>query len=141
MHNMGEAADLGYGGSGLGKGDPSLIDWAHKNAQAYGLTFPLSNENWHIEPIGARSSSLRADAAGNPTASGASNPAGGGMTMPPPADTHSAFDFLGSNNPIERQGMLSGLQDYSVNNYLADAFSGQNPLRRAFYGQVAKLFA
>lgn len=47
MHNFGMAADLGYGSSGA-------ADWAHENAGKYGLKFPLSNENWHVEPIGAR---------------------------------------------------------------------------------------
>lgn len=47
MHNFGMAADLGYD-------SPGAVDWAHRNAGRYGLNFPLSNENWHIEPVGAR---------------------------------------------------------------------------------------
>jgi hypothetical protein len=47
MHNYGMAADLGYN-------TPGAADWAHQNAGKYGLNFPLSNENWHVEPIGAR---------------------------------------------------------------------------------------
>lgn len=58
----------------------------------------------------------------------------------PRADTHSFLDMLSTDNPIEQQGMQAGLQDYSVNRYLADAFSGQNPLRRAFYGKLSSLF-
>lgn len=42
-HGMGIAADLG--------GD---LAWAHKNAQRFGLYFPMSWENWHIEPLGSR---------------------------------------------------------------------------------------
>jgi hypothetical protein len=42
-HNHGLAADLG--------GDMEL---AHQLAPQYGLTFPMSWENWHIEPVGAR---------------------------------------------------------------------------------------
>jgi hypothetical protein len=59
MHNFGQAADLGYN-------TPGAMDWAHQNASRYGLTFPLSNENWHIEPIGGRSGGMgaAADAAG-----------------------------------------------------------------------------
>ncbi len=47
MHNFGQAADLGYS-------SPDATDWAHQNAGKYGLKFPLGNENWHVEPIGAR---------------------------------------------------------------------------------------
>lgn len=54
MHNKGLAVDLGYGGTKLGAGDVGAIAKAHATAEDYGLTFPLSNENWHIEPIGGR---------------------------------------------------------------------------------------
>lgn len=47
QHNFGNAADLKY------LSDEAL-QWAHANAEKYGLTFPLSNENWHIEVAGAR---------------------------------------------------------------------------------------
>lgn len=46
-HGRGLAADLKYV-------DKSAIAWAHQNAKRYGLHFPLSNENWHIEPVSAR---------------------------------------------------------------------------------------
>lgn len=46
-HNHGLAADLKYASDEVKR-------WAHENAAKYGLTFPLSNEDWHIEPIGAR---------------------------------------------------------------------------------------
>jgi D-alanyl-D-alanine carboxypeptidase len=39
-HGRGTAADIG--------GD---LAWAHANAAKYGLHFPMSWENWHIEPI------------------------------------------------------------------------------------------
>lgn len=42
-HGMGIAADL--------SGD---LSWAHKNARRFGLYFPMSWENWHIEPLGSR---------------------------------------------------------------------------------------
>lgn len=41
-HNHGHAVDLKYL-------DPSATTWAHENAGRFGLAFPLSNENWHIE--------------------------------------------------------------------------------------------
>lgn len=46
-HNHGVAADLGFAG-------PDAIKWAHENAPKYGLNFPLSNENWHVELAGVR---------------------------------------------------------------------------------------
>jgi hypothetical protein len=42
-HEKGLAADLG--------GD---LDWAHQHAGEFGLSFPMSWENWHIEPAGVR---------------------------------------------------------------------------------------
>ena len=47
QHNKGMAADLGYT-------NVSAREWVHANAGKYGLAFPLSNENWHIELAGAR---------------------------------------------------------------------------------------
>jgi LAS superfamily LD-carboxypeptidase LdcB len=48
QHNKGNAADLGYSSD-------AARNWVHKNAGDFGMTFPLSNENWHIEDAGARS--------------------------------------------------------------------------------------
>lgn len=47
QHNHGNAADLRYL-------DPSAREWAHANAGNFGLSFPLANEDWHIELAGAR---------------------------------------------------------------------------------------
>lgn len=43
-HEKGEAADLGYK-------SPGSKEWARSNAAFFGLTFPLSNEDWHIEAV------------------------------------------------------------------------------------------
>lgn len=43
-HGWGIASDLSYGSS-------TATTWAHEHAKDYGLTFPISSENWHIEPI------------------------------------------------------------------------------------------
>ncbi len=48
-HNKGEAVDLGFA-------NPGAIQKAHDLAGQYGLGFPLSNENWHIELAGPRRS-------------------------------------------------------------------------------------
>jgi hypothetical protein len=47
QHNHGNAADLRYL-------SPEAREWAHANAAAYGLAFPLGNEDWHIELATAR---------------------------------------------------------------------------------------
>ena len=45
-HNYGLAMDLTYG-------SPAARVWVHANAGDFGLHFPMSWENWHIEPVGA----------------------------------------------------------------------------------------
>jgi hypothetical protein len=47
QHNHGHAVDLGY------LSDEAKA-WAHANAAAYGLTFPMQHEPWHVELAGAR---------------------------------------------------------------------------------------
>lgn len=44
-HNYGLAVDFSWG-------SPEAQAWVHQNASNYGLHFPMSWENWHIEPIG-----------------------------------------------------------------------------------------
>lgn len=48
QHGHGNAADLKFM-------TPEARDWVRANAEAAGLTFPLSNEPWHVELAGARS--------------------------------------------------------------------------------------
>lgn len=48
QHNHGMAVDLGYA-------DDEARQWAHENAARFGLAFPLSNEDWHLELASARS--------------------------------------------------------------------------------------
>jgi lambda family phage tail tape measure protein len=54
QHNKGNAADLGY------SSDQSR-QWAHENAGKFGLSFPLANENWHVEDSDARSAANSAE--------------------------------------------------------------------------------
>lgn len=60
-HQSGEAVDLQYGDRkpGLGGKQTDAVKWAHANAEKYGLNFPLGHEDWHIEPIEARSGGKR----------------------------------------------------------------------------------
>lgn len=55
-HEHGNAVDLGWNGGKLSDAPPAVIQWVHDNASKYGLVFPLSNENWHVELKGARGS-------------------------------------------------------------------------------------
>lgn len=51
-HNKGLAVDLNSSGQFLGKkGNSKATNWAHANANKYGLHFRMSHEPWHIEPI------------------------------------------------------------------------------------------
>lgn len=55
QHEKGTAADLSFGSE-------AARQFAHDNAGVYGLTFPLGNEPWHIEPASARGSATGRDA-------------------------------------------------------------------------------
>jgi len=63
-HNHGNAADLSYNGASLKHAPAHVVSWLHENAGAFGLAFPLSNENWHIEDIEARGGKRRVAAEG-----------------------------------------------------------------------------
>ncbi|WP_210214290.1 M15 family metallopeptidase [Sinorhizobium meliloti] len=54
QHNHGNAADLSYNGQSLKNAPANVVAWLHENANSYGLKFPLSNENWHIEDDSTR---------------------------------------------------------------------------------------
>lgn len=74
QHNRGMAADMAWNGQTIHYGSP-ISDWLSANLGNYGLTRPLSNEGWHIEPIGARGGT----GAGSGSGAGAgSNPGGAG---------------------------------------------------------------
>jgi len=53
-HNHGMAADLSYDGQSLKNAPADVVKWLHDNAEAYGLKFPLGNENWHVEDSSTR---------------------------------------------------------------------------------------
>lgn len=55
-HNHGRAVDLGF------LSDPAR-EYAHANAERYGLQFPMDWEPWHIEPIGADGQRVAMDGA------------------------------------------------------------------------------
>lgn len=55
-HNFGQAADLQWGGKTLehGKAPAEVVRWFHENAERFGLKFPMSWEDWHVEPVETR---------------------------------------------------------------------------------------
>ena len=70
QHNRGNAIDLSYG-------SPEAMRAAHQYASQFGLVFPMSYEDWHIEPIGARggkSLPLSAAAGSGPAGAPAAGP-------------------------------------------------------------------
>lgn len=67
QHNHGNAADLKFM-------SPEARQWVHANAGKYGLAFPLSNEDWHIELASAR---------GAPSTTNALGQGGGDVRTPP----------------------------------------------------------
>lgn len=54
-----KAVDLMWNGLTLksGQAPKDVIDYVHQNARKYGMYFPMSWEDWHIEPLGTRGSS------------------------------------------------------------------------------------
>lgn len=48
-HVRGDAADLGWKGGSFKSMPAEAVAWLHANAPAFGMTFRLSNEPWHIE--------------------------------------------------------------------------------------------
>lgn len=70
QHNHGNAADLKFLSDDARK-------WAHENASKYGLAFPLSNENWHIELAGARMNDKVARAPLDPVETASAGPSAG----------------------------------------------------------------
>lgn len=58
-HQHGKAVDLNWNGQRLDKAPPYIQEWVHKNAEKYGMRFPMSYEGWHIEPSNARSGGMQ----------------------------------------------------------------------------------
>ena len=73
MHNVGKAVDLRWNGQTIQYGSP-ISDWMAANMSRFGLTRPLSNEGWHVEPVGARGGTASGGSSG--TTSGAAGETG-----------------------------------------------------------------
>lgn len=92
QHNRGNAIDLSYG-------SPEAMRVAHQMAAQYGLTFPMSYENWHIEPVGAR---------GGGQIGGAETAPSGGGPDPGVSDLLAQAASL-NNSPLNTQTSSSGI--------------------------------
>lgn len=114
-HGMRTAVDLSYANA-------AAKAWAHDNAARYGLHFPMSWEDWHIEPVGSR---------GQPVPAAADTPAagayGGGSSQPA-----SVLPLMANQPQLNRP--------YTADAFVSDLFAGRNPIRQMVYGQIAKLF-
>lgn len=136
-HGRGQAADLRFTGEGA-------LTWAHENADKYGLKFPLSNENWHIEPAGTRGQAagpaVPTDVAGI-TTPGPSNAGAGGPLFPP----GQLFASTGGEPSSSPGGMTAGprftADNMSTDAFLSDYFNGINPLRTLVMGKLRSIFA
>lgn len=58
-HQHGTAADMSFNGQSLKNAPAEVVQWLHANAGRYGLKFPLTNENWHIEDASTRGGKAR----------------------------------------------------------------------------------
>jgi len=67
-HNHGNAVDLSYASD-------AAREWVHENAGQFGLHFPMSWENWHIEPMAEDGGRVRPS--GGSVASAGQRPAQG----------------------------------------------------------------
>lgn len=150
FHNRGLAADLRFA-------DASAIEWAHEHAADYGLKFPLSNENWHIEPANNRvAHAASTSLAGSPQAPdvrGVDQPTGdvatyrsvaspAGLTsLPNSLETRlqsiQQMNALFDPNPEVRNATKSELS--TGEQALADWANGISPFRRMFFSGLAGL--
>jgi hypothetical protein len=130
-HGRGQAADLRFAG-----GD--ALKWAHDNASQYGLTFPLGNENWHIEPAGARASGggpvARNDAAASSAGAGGL-PLGGvdAQSMLPSEHGDMTSHFPSSPGAA---GPRFTADNMTGDAFISDYMAGINPLRTLVMGKL-----
>lgn len=104
-HNHGQAVDLKYL-------DPIATKWAHENAAKFGLAFPLANENWHIEPIGARGGHQHQGPAGAAPAGNPVDPASQGGPAAVASEGQGGLAQLFANlapEPVRQPKMLGGV--------------------------------
>lgn len=138
FHGRGEAADLRFTGQGA-------LDWAHENAGRYGLTFPLSNENWHIEPAGLRgpggrpaafpSNVATSEMAGLGAAAGGQSPLSSRIEQASLPGTAFPLDD-GAAGRQQQIGPRFTADNMTTDAFLSDYMAGINPLRTLVMGKL-----
>lgn len=115
QHNHGNAADLKYL-------SPAAQEWAHANAAQYGLAFPLSNENWHVELADARGAQAPAGQPAPPAPPAPPQPPGppGPAPQAPPQASTIAMMFMQQQQARQQQA--------------AEAAAAEELRRRALFG-------
>jgi len=115
QHNKGSAADLGWNGGEYSGAPKEVKDWVAANATRYGLTFPLGNEDWHIETEGARKGARvnRDDVA--------------------TARINQAF----TDKPVEGRDAINDAMSQNIGRVATD---GQGPSAAALYTQINQPF-
>lgn len=127
QHNFGMATDLRFA-------SPEDRAWAHAHAGDYGLTFPMSWEPWHVEPIGARSSpgTPGIDQSSQPTGNVPPTPAAPGLSM---------FTAQGERNPASGyfDVPLAQQPPMTPERFLMGMIAGENPLRSMVFNRIGSI--
>lgn len=104
QHELGNANDLHFS-------DPKTRAWAHANAARFGLTFPLSNESWHVEKIEARRGGAPAGGfVSAPAPAAGAAPISQSISVTQPDLTAQATEYARNSNPTETQAHDIGTQ-------------------------------
>jgi hypothetical protein len=126
QHGFRNAVDLHYA-------NDAAREWAHAHAGDYGLTFPMSWENWHIEPIGARGSHQGVGGAG------VAPVAPGGQGAAPAGDPLMAMiqQNLALQSQLRMQQAMA--QPWQPQSFGEALLAGQNPFRGMAYRFLGEL--
>lgn len=144
-HGMRTAVDLRYD-------TPAARQWAHANATKYGLTYPMSWEPWHIEPVGARNGGAGNQASAPPevaaVASSSAATENGAPVQAALAGAPFSQQLAGTaNQAFTPQALLErrmGLPDpqapLSMQTAMSDIMMGVSPMRRVVMRGLMGLF-
>lgn len=120
QHNHGNAADLRFASD-------EARAWMHENAAEFGLSFPLSNENWHIELATARGGPARpVGEVQDPQIRQSSNAAGLEAVGIPTTDQNQMMAWTFGIEDAVR--MIDGDPAALVSEIMAPEFIEQNPV-------------
>lgn len=124
QHNYGRAVDLHYANA-------QARTWAHENAAQYGLTFPMSYEPWHIEPVGARGGPGPQVRTPQPPAMAQPQqwPQQAMQASLPNRYMQAIFGEGGDSNWLQNPS-------FSFDALVGDYFQGHSPLRRFIYQKL-----